>query len=100
MELEYTNNGGIFSDHYLRTRLPQLPAREGDYGPLRTRLSTLLREKKDALPHLSQAQTEQQFMRPVLDALCGNYETQNADAHAAAADSLVPATPALAADVV
>ncbi|MCK4284088.1 MAG: hypothetical protein KAX44_07200, partial [Candidatus Brocadiae bacterium] len=76
MGLSYTTNRGLFSDHYLATRLPELAEWEGDYGPLRTRLSALLSEKADALPTLSEAQTEQQFIRPVLNAFGWSYETQ------------------------
>ena len=72
----YTTNRGLFSDHYLAARLPELPEWEGDYAPLRSRLSALLDGKADALPTLSEAQTEQQFIRPVLDALGWSYETQ------------------------
>jgi hypothetical protein len=76
MQPEYVNNRGLFSDHYLATRLPEQRDWESDYGRLRSRLSALLDEKADALPALSEAQTEQQFIRPVLDALGWSYETQ------------------------
>ena len=76
MGLPYSTNRGLFSDHYLAIRLPEQLEWEGDYRSLRTRLSALLDEKADALPTLSEAQTEQQFIRPVLDALGWSYETQ------------------------
>ncbi len=76
MGLPYCTNRGLFSDHYLATRLSELPEWGDDYAPLRGRLSALLEAKADALPTLSEAQTEQQFIRPVLDALGWSYETQ------------------------
>ncbi|MCD6416145.1 MAG: N-6 DNA methylase, partial [Planctomycetes bacterium] len=76
MGLSYTSNRGLFSDHYLAIRLPKLTEWQSDYGPLRTRLSALLSEKADALPTLNEAQTEQQFIRPVLKELGWKHEVQ------------------------
>jgi len=59
MELEYTANRGLFSDHYLATRLPELPEWDQDHGTLRARLSALLNEKAGALSTLNEAQTEE-----------------------------------------
>ncbi len=71
-----TRNYGLFSDHYLATRLPDQREWDTDYSPLRTRLSALFSEKAGALPTLSEAQTEQQFIRPVLKRIGWKYETQ------------------------
>jgi len=72
----YTTNRGLFSDHYLATRLPELPEWDQDYGTLRAGLSALLKQKANALPTLNEPQTEEQFIRPVLNALGWSYETQ------------------------
>ncbi|MFW6119181.1 MAG: Eco57I restriction-modification methylase domain-containing protein [Planctomycetota bacterium] len=76
MALSYTANRGLFSDHYLAARLPELPEWGDDHTSLRACLSALLEAKAEALPTLSEAQTEQQLIRPVLDALGWSYETQ------------------------
>jgi len=79
----FTGNHGLFSDHYLRVRLGQQAEWGGDYGGLQARMFTLLSEKAGALATLNEPQTEQQFIRPVLqfirpvlDALGWSYETQ------------------------
>ena len=59
MPSEFTRNCGLFSDHYLRVRLPELPEWDTDCGPLRGNQIALLRDRAGALPTLSEAQTEQ-----------------------------------------
>jgi hypothetical protein len=76
MPSAFIKNQGLFSDHYLRTRLPELPEWDADYASLRDRLADLLSDKADALPTLNEPQTEQQFIRPAMDALGWSYETQ------------------------
>ncbi len=76
MDEDLTRNQGLFSDHYLRTRLPEQPEWQADYGTQHAELDALLDNAVAALPTLSEAQTEQQFIRPVLDALGWSYETQ------------------------
>ncbi len=66
----------LFSDHYLTTRLSELPEWHADHDAAHRELSALLSQRASALPTLNEAQTEQQFIRPALDVLGWSYETQ------------------------
>ncbi len=58
MALPYTTNRGLFSDHYLTTRLSELPEWHADHDAAHRELSALLSQKASALPTLNEAQTE------------------------------------------
>jgi len=64
-------NRGLFSDHFLKTRLPEWKEWQVDaeLAPFREGLQSLYDSKKSILPHLNEAQTELEFVQPVLDLL-------------------------------
>jgi len=64
-------NRGLFSDHFLQARLPEWKEWKviAELAPFRESLQSLYDSKKSILPHLNEAQTEVEFVQPVLDLL-------------------------------
>ena len=64
-------NRGLFSDHFLQARLPEWKEWKVDAElvPFRKGLQSLYDSKKPILPNLNEAQTEMEFVQPVLDIL-------------------------------
>jgi hypothetical protein len=64
-------NRGLFSDHFLQARLPEWKEWEIDTElvAFHESLRSLYDSKKPILPHLNEAQTELEFVQPVLDLL-------------------------------
>ncbi|MBI3538398.1 MAG: restriction endonuclease, partial [Chloroflexi bacterium] len=62
-------NRSLFSQHYLDNRLPATDAWKTDVSDTFTKFLALYQDKKEILPNLNEAQTEQEFIRPVLDLL-------------------------------
>ena len=64
-------NRGLFSDHFLVARLPQWKEWKTDETLIafREKLLSLYESKKPILPQLNEAQTEKEFIQPVLDLL-------------------------------
>lgn len=64
-------NRGLFSDHFLQARLPQWKEWETDeeLATFRKELMSLYESKETILPYLNEAQTEEEFVQPVLDLL-------------------------------
>ncbi len=64
-------NRGLFSDHFLRARLPQWKEWEinVELSSFRKELLSLYESKKTILSGLNEAQTEDEFIKPVLDLL-------------------------------
>ena len=64
-------NRGLFSDHLLKARLPQWKEWKIDeeLATFRKELLSLYKSKKPILPKLNEAQTEKEFIQPVLDLL-------------------------------
>jgi len=64
-------NRGLFSDHFLKARLPQWKEWETDeeLATFRKELMSLYESTKPILPYLNEAQTEEEFVQPVLDLL-------------------------------
>jgi Alw26I/Eco31I/Esp3I family type II restriction m6 adenine DNA methyltransferase len=71
-------NRGLFSDHFLKARLPRWKEWETDdeHNLFRQGLLSLYQSKKPILPNLNEAQTEQEFVQPLLDLLGYNYIVQ------------------------
>jgi hypothetical protein len=59
----------LFSEHYLRHRLPDHPEWGDDVGEPLAALRTLYEGKRGILPNLNEAQTEAEFIRPALEIL-------------------------------
>ena len=64
-------NRGLFSDHFLQARLPEWKEWKVDAElvPFQNSLQSLYDSKKSILPYLNEAQTELEFVQPVLDLL-------------------------------
>jgi len=64
-------NRGLFSDHFLKARLPQWKEwqSEGELASFRKQLLSLYESTKAILPLLNEPQTEKEFVQPVLDLL-------------------------------
>ena len=64
-------NRGLFSDHFLKARLPQWKEWETDVGlaTFHKELMSLYESTKPILPTLNEAQTEKEFIQPLLDLL-------------------------------
>ena len=64
-------NRGLFSDHFLQERLPDWKAWKVDAEliPFRNGLKSLYEAKKHFLVDMNEAQTEDEFIKPVLDLL-------------------------------
>lgn len=71
-------NQGLFSEHYLEHRLPEEEEWKEDPEPIRQRLLALYTSKKGFLEKANEAQTEDEFIRPVLEALGFAYWVQDA----------------------
>ena len=76
MSTEFVHNHKLFSDYYLDTLLPQREEWDGDYTGARNDLRQLLEDHLPALPTLSEAQTEEDFIRPALRALGWQFQSQ------------------------
>lgn len=70
-------NQGLFSEHYLGTRLRESPEWQEDPEPLRKKLLELYQAKESLLKGANEAQTEDEFIRPVLEALGFAYWVQD-----------------------
>ncbi len=70
-------NQGLFSDHYLDTRLRESSEWLEDSEPLRKRLLELYKDKESLLKVANEAQTEDEFIRPVLESLGFAYWVQD-----------------------
>jgi len=68
---KWFQNRGLFSDHFLQARLPEWKEWNIDTElvSFHKRLRSLYDSKRPILPHLNEAQTELEFMQPVLDLL-------------------------------
>ena len=64
-------NRGLFSDHFLKARLPQWKEWETDeeLATFRKELMSLYESTKPILPTLNEAQTEKEFIQPLLNLL-------------------------------
>lgn len=64
-------NRGLFSDHFLKARLPQWKEWQigDDLSTFYKDLSTAYESVRTILPHANEAQTEKEFVQPVLDLL-------------------------------
>ncbi len=73
-------NRGLFSDHFLQARLPEWQEWKVDEAleVFRKNLQSLYESKKSHLPSYNEAQTEDEFIKPVLDLLgyAGSYAVQ------------------------
>jgi len=72
-------NKPLFSQYYLEHRLPgstEFPEWQEDVVAVFEELKNLYLSKKDLLPTLSEAQTEEEFIKPVLEILGFSYIPQ------------------------
>jgi len=73
---ECINNQSLFSMHYLTERLPSLAEWGEDVSSVVTKITTLCQKSKEIANSWNEAQTEEEFIRPVLDALDWHYIPQ------------------------
>lgn len=71
-----TPNKPLFSRHYLDFRLQECPEWSIDLADVFARLQTLYQGKKNLLPTLNESQTEDEFIKPVLEILGFSYIPQ------------------------
>ncbi|MGQ9584128.1 MAG: Eco57I restriction-modification methylase domain-containing protein [Anaerolineae bacterium] len=64
-----TTAKSLFSQHYLQHRIQEHPEWQEDVSEPLARLQALYDQKKSLLPTLNEAQTESEFIRPILEAL-------------------------------
>ncbi len=69
-------NKPLFSQHFLDYRLPDCPEWQIDAAPKFETLQNLYSSKRDLLPTLNEAQTEDIFIKPVLELLGFSYIPQ------------------------
>ncbi|MGL5035910.1 MAG: hypothetical protein ACRC6M_19160 [Microcystaceae cyanobacterium] len=69
-------NKPLFSSHYLEFHLPTSPEWQLDPNPVFEGFKNLYFAKKNLLPKLNEAQTEQEFIQPVLELLGFSYIPQ------------------------
>ncbi|MFM8293832.1 MAG: restriction endonuclease, partial [Microcystaceae cyanobacterium] len=69
-------NKPLFSGHYLEFHLPEFPEWQLDPSPVFAQLKSLYLAKKALLLSLNEAQTEEEFIKPVLDILGFSYIPQ------------------------
>ncbi|MBD2134349.1 Eco57I restriction-modification methylase domain-containing protein [Sphaerospermopsis sp. FACHB-1094] len=69
-------NKPLFSQHYLRFRIQQLPEWQLDITSEFEQLNKIYLAKKAILPTLNESQTEEEFIKPVLEILGFKYITQ------------------------
>src|SRR4030042_1658234 len=64
-------NRGLFSDHFIQERLPTWKewGVDAELTPFHTELKTLFEAKKPFLADMNEAQTEDAFVKPILDLL-------------------------------
>jgi len=71
-----STNKPLFSQHYLKERIQEHQEWGEDVESPFQNLKVLYETKKTVLPNLNEAQTEQEFIRPVLDILGFAYSVQ------------------------
>lgn len=69
-------NKPLFSQHYLRFRIQELPEWQLDITSEFEQLNKIYLAKKAILPTLNESQTEEEFIKPVLEILGFKYITQ------------------------
>ncbi|MFO7918896.1 MAG: hypothetical protein R6V13_12550, partial [Anaerolineae bacterium] len=71
------DNHSLFSDYYLQERLPDHAAWSEDVSEAWEAARALYRKKKGILEGANEAQTEAEFIRPLLEEVLGfSYEVQ------------------------
>lgn len=69
-------NKSLFSGHFLQERLPDLPEWDADPGPVYAALLPLWEKAQRLGSHWNEAQTEAEFIQPVLELLGWSYTVQ------------------------
>lgn len=76
----FGENRSLFSDYYLRERLHTLDEWEQDISEPFEHALELYERKKSVLPRLNEAQTEKEFIQPILKLVLGfSYDVQKAE---------------------
>lgn len=76
----FGENRSLFSDYYLRERLHTLGEWEQDISKPFERALEIYRDKKSVLAGMNEAQTENEFVQPILEQVLGfSYDVQKAE---------------------
>ncbi|MGQ9511153.1 MAG: DNA methyltransferase, partial [Thermaceae bacterium] len=70
------HNGGLFSEHYLETRLRESPEWQEDLEPIRKELLEFVSAKEGLLQGANEAATEEELIQPILQKLGFSYSVQ------------------------
>lgn len=78
--LKYGENRSLFSDYFLSERLDQKKEWKEDISAPFQRILQIYYEKKEALPSYNEAQTEKEFIQPILEEVLGfQYDVQHTE---------------------
>jgi hypothetical protein len=69
--MPFFENRALFSDHYLRERLPEHPEWRVDAAAAHARALALFRERRPHLERMNEAQTEEEWVKPLLTQVLG-----------------------------
>lgn len=76
----FGENRSLFSDYYLKERLRNTPEWKQDLSEPFEQALQLYRKNKAALPGMNEAQTENEFIQPVMEQVLGfHYDVQKAE---------------------
>jgi len=73
---EFYDNRSLFSDYYLQNRMGDHPRWHEDLSGTLNEILDLYREHRDRLEGMNEAQTEEEFIRPVLHLLGFSWDVQ------------------------
>ncbi|HKJ66848.1 MAG TPA: restriction endonuclease, partial [bacterium] len=73
---KYYENRSLFSDYYLENRMADHPRWEEDLSDIFQEMQAIYQEHRDHLDGLNEAQTEEEFIRPVLNILGFTWDVQ------------------------
>lgn len=78
----FWENRSLFSDYFLNERLDQKKEWKEDVSASFQKILQIYSEKKEALPSYNEAQTEKEFIQPVLEEVLGfQYDVQHTEKH-------------------
>jgi hypothetical protein len=76
----FGENRSLFSDYYLRERLHTLDEWDRDISEPFEKVLEIYEDKKSVLPGMNEAQTEKEFVQPIMEQVLGfSYDVQKAE---------------------
>lgn len=80
-QIECYENRSLFSDYYLENRMADHPQWEEDVSDVFQQIQSFYQDQRDHLKDLNEAQTEEEFIRPVLNILGFTWDVQTKVEH-------------------